>query len=69
MEDLFESIESLPERVQEILSEFSGEEQTYETCEKLLSLCEAEGYTFEFGLDAIPFNLTKIKSDGEPALL
>jgi hypothetical protein len=68
MEDLFESIESLPERVQEILRDFSGE-QTYEDCEKLLSLCEAEGYTFEYYLDANPFNLTKIKSDGEPTLL
>lgn len=69
MTDLFESIESLPAKVQAILSEFSEEAQTYESCSKLLSLCEAEGYTFEYYLDAIPFNLTKIKSHGESTLL
>jgi hypothetical protein len=61
MEDLFQSIETLPEKLQTILIEFSMGDCNYETTGKLLNSCEAEGYTFEYGLDAIPFNLTKIK--------
>lgn len=60
-EDLFETIETLPYKVQLILSEFAEEDNTYENCANLLRKCEAEGYTFEYGLDAIPYNLTKIK--------
>ena len=59
-EDLFETIETLPYKVQLILSEFAEDDITYEKCDDILSRCEAEGYTFEYGLDAIPFNLTKI---------
>jgi hypothetical protein len=58
--DLFETIETLPYKVQLILSEFAQDDNTYEACADLLRRCEAEGYTFEYGLDAIPFNLTKI---------
>lgn len=60
MDDLFEIIETLPYKVQLILSEFSEDGHTYQQCADLLRRCEAEGYTFEYGLDAIPFNLTKI---------
>jgi hypothetical protein len=61
MKDLFESIDSLPLRVQKILWEYAWEEKSYTSCEKMLADLQAEGYTFEFGLDAEPFNLTKIK--------
>lgn len=61
MKDLFETIEMLPEEMQQILSEFAEEDNTYDACADLLSRCEAQGYTFEYGLDASPFNLTKIK--------
>lgn len=61
MKDLFETIEMLPEEMQQILSEFAEEDNTYDACADLLSICEAQGYTFEYGLDASPFNLTKIK--------
>lgn len=59
--DLFETIETLPYKVQLILSGFAEDDHTYEACADLLSRCEAEGYTFEYGLDAIPYQLTKIK--------
>ena len=58
--DLFEAIDTLPERVQKILWEYAWEEKSYEACERMLVDLEDEGYTFEFGLDAEPFNLTKI---------
>lgn len=60
MEDLFQSIDSLPKRVQQILWEYAWEEKSYEACERMLEDLQAEGYTFEFGLDAEPFNLTKM---------
>lgn len=60
MTDLFETIEELPYKVQLILSEFAEDDNNYEACAERLSRCEAEGYTFEYGLDAIPFNLTKV---------
>ena len=61
MTDLFETIETLPYKVQLILSEFAEDDNTYDKCADLLRRCEAEGYTFEYGLDAIPYQLTKIK--------
>ena len=61
MTDLFETIDTLPKRVQKILWEYAWEEKSYKACERMLVDLEAEGYTFEFGLDAEPFNLTKIK--------
>lgn len=63
MEDLFEVIETLPIKVQLILSELAEDDDTCDTyakCEDVLKRCKAEGYTFEYGLDAIPYQLTKI---------
>ncbi len=57
--DLFEQYETLPQEVQDILLDF-GDEQSYEGCEKLLAELKPHGYTFEYYLDASPFNLTKI---------
>lgn len=61
MTDLFETIETLPLDVQNVLAQFEREGYDYETCAKYLSILEAKGYTFEFGLDGVPFNLTEIK--------
>jgi len=61
MTDLFEIIETLPLDVQNVLGSFEREGYDYETCAKYLSILETKGYTFEYGLDGTPFNLTKIK--------
>jgi division protein CdvB (Snf7/Vps24/ESCRT-III family) len=58
--DLFEDIESLPEEMKELLNEYSTKENTYQNCAELQSMCEYLGYTFEYGLDAEPFNLRKV---------
>ena len=57
-EDLFPHYELLPARVQEILEKY--EPDTYTLCDTLLSELKPFGYTFEYYLDATPFNLTKI---------
>lgn len=58
--DLFAHYERLPKEMQLLLEEF-GEPETYDRCEELLTEVQKHGYTFEYGLDAIPINLHKIK--------
>ena len=57
--DLFETPEQLPANVQQILEKY-GEFESYHQCEAMLKEMEAIGYTFEYYLDAMPFNLKKI---------
>jgi hypothetical protein len=59
--DLFESIDTLPLDVQNVLSRFEREGYDYETCAKYLGILESKGYTFEYGLDCVPFNLSKVE--------
>jgi hypothetical protein len=56
--DLFEQYETLPEEVQAILLTF--EDETYSECRRLERELKPYGYTFDWGLDAQPFNLHKI---------
>jgi hypothetical protein len=59
--DLFEHWEQLPTEAQEIIDRYSEEGQTYENCANMLKEFNAIGYTFEYGLDAEPYNLQLIK--------
>jgi hypothetical protein len=58
MKDLFETPELIPRDVLDILERF--EDNTYYECERILNKLEKIGYTYEYGLDAEPFNLRKI---------
>ena len=58
--DLFEDIDSLPENVQAVLAKYSGADESYTNAEAMLAELEPLGYTFEYGLDALPFNLREI---------
>lgn len=63
--DLFEDIEAfakLPQEVKDVLYQFSDSEQSYENCELLRTSLRSLGYDCEYTLDAIPFNLYKIKT-------
>jgi len=60
MQDLFTTPEQLPTEVHEILSDFSERENTYENCAQLEEALKPHGYTFEWGLDAEPYDLRKI---------
>ena len=57
--DLFENPVSLPDEVREVLEDFSDVED-YEGCQALIEALEELGYTCEYGLDAVPYNLRKI---------
>jgi hypothetical protein len=61
MIDLFENYELLPSNVLKVLTNFEDMEETYEDCEKFRNELEKIGYTFEYYLDAIPYDLKKIK--------
>lgn len=59
--DLFERVKTLPPVIQGILSEYSECDNDYETCKALHSELLQHGYTFDWGLDAVPTNLRKVK--------
>lgn len=52
-------MENLPEEVQKIFNLYYAE--TYQACEVTLIECEKIGYTFEYGLDAMPYDFKKLK--------
>jgi len=64
--DLFEHPEKLPKQVQSVLNKYSEDDNTYESLGKMLSEMKPLGYTFEYGLDAVPYDLKKIKSNSKP---
>ncbi len=58
MTDLFEHYETLPNEVKSILAKFAKSENDYKDCQLLIEELNEVGYTCEFGLDAVPFNLS-----------
>ncbi len=59
--DLFEEYDTLPKKVQKVLAKYSNDEPTYKSNEKLLKELKPLGYTFEYGLDGMPYGLKKIE--------
>ena len=60
MNDLFETPELLPLDVQAILVKYSNKDFNYNNCGNLVDELEEVGYTCEYGLDAIPYDLIKL---------
>ena len=58
-QDLFETPESLPPQVQAVIEKY-GECETYEDCRKMLKALKPLGYTFDYYVDANPYDLRKI---------
>lgn len=59
--NLLDNYEELPQVVKDIFYCFEMLDNTYENCEQLVKSLNVVGYTIEYGLDAEPYNLTKIK--------
>jgi hypothetical protein len=59
--DWFQHHELLPKEVQKVLLEHCTGENSYEACQRLIQELEPLGWTCEYGLDAEPYNLRKIK--------
>lgn len=60
MEDLFDNIEILPEKVKKAIEKFEFSSLSYLDCRDLVKDLEKLGYTCEYGLDACPYNLREI---------
>jgi hypothetical protein len=58
--DLFNDFDNLPDDVKIIINDFNQSDNDYINCQELVDKLNKVGYTCEFGLDSIPFNLTKI---------
>lgn len=56
--DLFDHYSRIPKKIRYIIDSYSYIENfTYQDCDAMLKELEANGYTFDYGLDAQPFNL------------
>ena len=66
MKDLFETPEKLPKKIQAILSRYNDLEiENGLQCNDLIQMGKEmaeNGYSFDFYLDCIPYNLQKIKN-------
>lgn len=61
MTDLFEqNLDHLPELQKVLKKHYKTFDNTYEHCRKFQKDVEAVGYTFDWYLDAQPYNLRKI---------
>lgn len=58
--DLFQHYEDQPEELKEVLKPYEEHDPTYESLGKILKEVQAIGYTFDYGLDAMPYNLRKM---------
>ena len=55
--DLFNDIDSLPVEVQSLIERMGTEDEDYRIVEDYRNRLNVLGYTFEYGLDAIPYDL------------
>lgn len=51
----------LPKKVRKATYRFNDKADLYEECKNLSDVLRPLGYTFDYGLDGVPSNLTKIK--------
>jgi hypothetical protein len=61
-QDLFNTPELLPQEVKDILAKYEEMGTSYDTCNNLVKELEQVGYTCDYGLDGIPYELTKIET-------
>jgi len=58
--DLFETPDLIPQEISEIIESANEDADPYKECERMQKEMEQHGYTFEYDLDGVPFNLRKI---------
>lgn len=57
----FNKYGELPKKVRKAIDRFNEKADLYEECKNLSDVLRPLGYTFDYGLDGVPLNLTKIK--------
>lgn len=62
--DLFEYLDALPQNIRKIVesygAKFAADGDSYILCQTFLNELIPLGYTFEYGLDAVPYNLRQL---------
>jgi len=62
--DLFETPELIPDNVRAVFEKYdNGDELSYDEIFKLHTEVEELGYTFDYYLDAVPYDLRKIETN------
>ena len=61
MADLFETPDIIPSNIQNVLDTFDENVCGYTELKRVLTEVETLGYTFDYGLDSIPYDLQIIK--------
>lgn len=56
---LFSNYELLPDHIEKIINSYNENKDPYKECRRLLKELKPHGYTFEYYLDGVPFNLKK----------
>jgi hypothetical protein len=62
MNDLFNTPEMWPDNLKALIDDFNESKQDYQDLRNLLDLSRRIGFTFDFGLDCVPYNLEKIEN-------
>jgi hypothetical protein len=62
-QDLFKTPELLPQEVRNIIEKYEKMEASYDVCRNLINELKPHGYTCDYGLEAIPYELTTIKTN------
>ena len=62
MKDLFETPELIPQEVQAVLDTLSEDANSYLELERIQKQVEKLGYTFDYGLDAEPYDLRPMEN-------
>lgn len=60
MQDLFETPGKIPQEVNVILDKYRAGEYTYPECAQLQNELQKVGFTIDYYLDAIPYNLRPV---------
>lgn len=58
--DLFEYPELIPDVISDIIESYNENIDLYKENERMLKEMNKHGYTFEYGLDGVPYDLKKI---------
>ena len=58
--DLFEYPELIPDVINDIIESYNEDADLYKECRRMLKEMNKHGYTFEYGLDGVPYDLRKI---------
>ena len=61
MKDFREEYDFLPEEVKMVWDSYDENKDGYEECKRILEECNKIGWTFEYGLAAIPYDFRKIR--------